>query len=269
MASQAQALERLKEVRCFLLDMDGTVYLGRTPFPGARRFFDTLTARGIKHMFLTNNSSRSAKEYERKLASMGLPAAPGSVYTSGDATIEHLKKSRIGPKIYLLGTASLKRRFEEEGFVITDRGPSAVVLGFDMELTYERVRTACRLITSGVRYIATHPDLVCPVEDGFIPDAGSIAEMIAAATGGKRPLVIGKPEPGLILGALDRLGVSSAQAAMVGDRLYTDMEAGRKAGVLTVLVLSGETDRSMLEESREPPDLVFDDIGSLADALDA
>ncbi|NOZ85100.1 MAG: HAD-IIA family hydrolase [Deltaproteobacteria bacterium] len=271
-------MQRLSNVRCFLLDMDGTVNLGNRPLNGASKFFATLSQKGISHIFLTNNSSRTAAEYERKLSSMGLPAGPGSVYTSGDATIEYLKRNNIGPKLFVLGTRSLRKRFEDEGFVMNDTTPSAVILGFDMELTYDRVRTACRLISSGVRYIATHPDLVCPVEEGFIPDAGSIAEMIAAGTNGKRPVIIGKPEPGIITAALDRIGINPEQAAVVGDRLYTDIAAGKRANVLSILVLSGETTLDMLspDEKNQPqsiikseyPDLVFNDIGELADALD-
>ena len=259
---------RLAAIQCFLLDMDGTVYLGRQVFPGARRFFEQLSRTGRRHLFLTNNSSRTSAEYVDKLAALDLPGGEGAVYTSGDATIEYFVQHGLGRRIYLLGTTSLCQQFEREGFTLTAEQPDAVLLAFDKELTYERVRVACRLIRDGVPYFATHPDFTCPVEEGYIPDAGAMAEMIAAATDGARPQVIGKPERHIIDGALARAGVGPEAAAFVGDRLMTDIAAGVRAGILSILVLSGETTREMLRDAQWQPDLVYPDIGALAEDLD-
>ncbi len=262
----------LAGIELFLVDQDGTVFLGDHLLPGAARFFEVIAAQGRRHLFLSNNSSQSASYYVDKLTRLGLPAAPENILTSGQATIAYLQGELPGARIFLLGTPPLEREFVEGGFELVDGaraladGADAVVLGFDKTLTYEKLEVASRLLLAGVPYFATHGDLVCPTPDGPIPDAGAMIALMEKATG-RTPVIVGKPEPRLVDMARQRFSVPRSATAMIGDRLYTDMEMGRRAGITSILVLSGET--------REPPGedprvtMVFKDLGELADALEA
>lgn len=260
-------LDRLRKMRLYLLDMDGTIYIGKKRISGALELLKLLKKQKKSYMFFTNNSSRSARDYLKKLRRLGLPAQEEQIVTSGQATIEYIKRRTGYERIYLLGTPSLKREFAGSGLKVVGRNPDCVVLGFDKTLTYEKLRRACRLLQDGIPYISTHPDIVCPDEDGPIPDAGSMQLMIQAATGRMPDKIIGKPNKLMIEMALARAGVGRSAVAMVGDRLYTDMEMARRAGVLSVLVLSGETKRRDLEKYAHKPEYVFDSAGKLAGAL--
>ena len=192
--------EQIKRTRLFLLDLDGTVYLGKKLIPGAKRVIKHLREQGIHYVFLTNNSSRSASDYLCKLTGLGLPATKDNIFTSGQATGRYLSEKKRNPRVYVVGTRSLARELASYGAVISD-GEGVVdyvVVGFDTELTYNKIRTACGLIDRGVRYIATNPDLVCPIgERRNLPDCGSICFMIQQATG-KKPYIIGKPRPAMV-----------------------------------------------------------------------
>lgn len=258
----------LTEIRCFLLDMDGTFYLGDRLLPGAIGFMRYLAASGRDYLFLTNNSSRDAGYYAAKLSGMGWPAGRDAILTSGEATALYLKRQKPGARIFLLGTADLEAEFTANGFALTAESPDYVVLGFDKTLTYDKLTTACRLVRSGVPFVATHPDFNCPTEDGYIPDCGAMIEFIAASTG-VRPYVVGKPHRDIVAAAFAKKPYQPHELAIVGDRLYTDIATGKSAGIASILVLSGETAAADLAKADVRPDFVFSGLGELAAALAA
>ncbi len=253
----------IKNAAAYVLDMDGTFYLGNCLLPGAVEFLEFLNQRGIPFCFLTNNSSKSPKDYQDKLIRLGVKPDDARVYTSGDATIAYLKHHYPEKRLYLLGTDSLKKQFIEAGLNTNEREPELAVLAYDTQVTYERLTAFCDLVRKGLPYIATHPDINCPVEGGFAPDAGAFMALIEASAGRKPDIVIGKPNPLIIEGAAERLNVSTQDVVMVGDRLYTDIMLGSTAGVGTVLVLSGETTPEDMGASVVKPDLVCQDLGDL------
>lgn len=255
--------EKLKGISCFLLDMDGTVYLGSKMLPGSLEFLQKVKDAGCDVLFLTNNSSRSANYYAEKLTRLGWPSKPEDILTSGVATAAYLTSLKPQARVYLVGTPDLAEEFERWGIILTEEEPDYVVLGFDTTLTYEKLQTACRLITEGVAYIATHPDINCPTETGYIPDCGSMIALIRESTG-KMPKIIGKPNREIIEAVFSRKRYEAAQMAMVGDRLYTDIATAHNAGVTGILVLSGETKREDLAQSSLQPDFVFANLGEMA-----
>jgi len=258
----------LSSLRAFLLDMDGTVYLGTRLLPGAKGFFRLLARRGIPYLFFTNNSSRDRFLYRDKLVGMGLDVAPDQIITSGEATALYLTARTAYRRLYVLGTPSLEEEFRHAGLVLADEDVDAVVLGFDTTLTYAKLERACHLLRGGAAFIATHPDRVCPTERGPVPDCGSMIALLRKATG-VRPVVIGKPNRRMVAMALRKLGPGyrPRDVAIVGDRLYTDMRMGRRAGLTSILVLSGETKREELATTRDVPDYVFSSLRELAEAL--
>ena len=260
-------MKLINNAKAFAIDMDGTFYLGEQLLPGALEFIELLNARGLPFSFLTNNSSKSPEDYQRKLVRLGVSEEDARVYTSGDATISYLKKHFAGKRVFLLGTESLAHQFSAAGITLDNMNPDVVVLGYDTGITYDRLTRFCDLVRAGLPYIATHPDLNCPVEGGFAPDTGAFMALIEASAGRKADVVIGKPNPLIISGLAARLGVEAGEMAMVGDRLYTDIALGKTAGVGTVLVLSGETKLEDLENSIYLPDLVCEDLSELIKAL--
>ena len=252
----------LAPIQTFMLDLDGTVYLGEELFPWSLPFFNRLRAMGKNYIFVTNNSSRSVDYYVTKLTRMGVTVRPEQVFTSGEATRYYLKKRFRSQAIYLLGTPDLEEEFRRDGFHLTPVNPVAVVLGFDQTLTYEKLRIACALIREGVPFIATHPDFNCPTPEGPIPDCGAMMAAITAATG-VQPKIIGKPYPEMVSALCAKFGLEDRKIAMVGDRLYTDIAMGQAAGITTILVLSGETQPGDLKDSPYHPDLVATDLGEL------
>lgn len=258
----------LSHLRAFLMDMDGTVYLGHRLLPGAKTFFRLLDRRGIPYLFFTNNSARDRFLYRDKLAGLGLDVSPDRVITSGEATALYLTTSTAFRRIYVLGTPSLEHELSAAGLVLADADVDAVVLGFDTTLTYAKLERACHLLRGGAAFVATHPDSVCPTERGPVPDCGSMAALLRKATG-VRPVVVGKPQRRMVTMALRKLGPGyrPGNVAIVGDRLYTDMRMGRRAGLTSILVLSGETKQEELEKTRDIPDYVFPSIRELAAVL--
>ena len=259
-------MAELGKKRLFLLDMDGTIYLDETLFPGTRPFLEAVRAAGGRYLFLTNNSSKSVDAYIAKLARLGIPSRREDFLTSVDALIAHLaaRQPRYH-KCYVFGTASFRSQLAGAGVAVTDRleeDVDCLLVGFDTELTFQKLEDACILLGRGVDFIATNPDWVCPTWYGSVPDCGSVCEMLFRAAG-RRPLVIGKPEPAMVRLALERTGFAPDQAVMVGDRLYTDIAAGVNAGIDTVFVLSGEGTRADLAGSPVQPAWVFEDIAGL------
>lgn len=250
----------MKEIRLYVLDMDGTVYLGDRLLPGALEFLQAVSKRGAAYLFLTNNSSRTADQYVARLRGMGVPVSDDGVLTSGDATIELLRSEGKYQRLYVVATRPVSDMFARAGFTLTAQDAQAVVLTYDTTLTYEKLETLCLLLRRGLPYIATHPDFNCPDPRGPVPDIGSFMACIEASTGRRPDLVVGKPNPGILRGAMLRCAVEPEETMMVGDRLYTDIAAARNAGVNATLVLTGETTREMVRGADQQPDLVVDSL---------
>ena len=255
--------EMLRPVRCFLLDMDGTFYLGNRLIEGSLDFLEALRRTGRTARFLTNNSSRSADSYTRKLAGMGVPEEYQDVITSAHAAAHECQRRFPEGRCFLMGNPDLREELTSMGLNLSDDHPDYVLLAFDTTLRYDRLCVCCDLIRAGLPYIATHPDFNCPTETGFIPDIGSFMALIEASTGRRPDLILGKPYEGIVTEALNRTGFQKREMAMVGDRLYTDVATGVRHGITGILVLSGEASLSDAETSDVTPDLIFDRLSSM------
>ena len=258
----------LNQVKAFVLDMDGTIYLEDLLLPGAVEFVHYLQEAQIPYLFLTNNSSKARRQYHRKLSRLGVAVQEEQIFTSGEATAIYLKEKYARAGIYLVGTPALREEFRQHGYRLTVRHPAAVVLGFDTTLTYKKLWRLCDLVRAGLPYFATHPDLNCPVEGGYMPDIGAMIAFVAAATGRQPDEIIGKPNYAVVEALKTRLQLPAAQICMVGDRLYTDIALGR-AGMRTALVFSGETKQEDLPASPFQPDIVAADLADLLAQLRA
>ena len=259
----------LAEKKLFLLDMDGTIYLGDRLFDGAAEFLRRVRARGGRYVFLTNNSSRGTEAYIEKLARMGITAQPEDFLTSADATIAYLKKTYRDALYYVCGTQSLKSQLRAAGLRVTDTltdGIDVLLLGYDTELTYQKLEDCCILLGRGVDYVATHPDLVCPTSYGYAPDCGSVIAMLDTACH-RRPKVIGKPQPEMVTLALERFACAPKDACLIGDRVYTDIACGRNAGIDTVFVLSGEGIEADREKYGVQPTWMLPNIRAVLEEL--
>ncbi|MCX8064903.1 MAG: HAD-IIA family hydrolase [Candidatus Hydrogenedentes bacterium] len=259
-------MDYIDRIRCFLIDMDGTIYLGNKVYPGAKEFVDYLIATNRKFLFFTNNPTKDSDQYSKKLNGFGIKAGSDKILTSGMATLEYLRRQTNFKRLFVVAPPSFERELAKAGFILTDDKPEAVVVSFDITLTYEKLRKATYFIRKGLPYIGTNPDLVCPTEEGPIPDCGAIASLLYCATG-RYPKYIGKPNPEMIQMALEVLGEDKAVTAMVGDRLYTDMEMAYRSGVTSILVLSGETKLEDLQKVERKPDFVFESVKELLDEL--
>jgi len=259
--------DSLAKVRCFLLDMDGTFYLGDQLLEGALRFIDVLHQQGREFLFLTNNSSKDSQQYAEKITRLGLSIPREKVLTSGEATAIHLQRQKPGARVYIVGTPALENEFVERGFVLTPEMPDFAVLGFDTTLTYAKLWALCDLARAGVPYIATHPDYNCPTGTGFMPDIGAMIAFVKAATGREPDLIVGKPNRLFVEIAAERVGVPVSSMCMIGDRLYTDIALGDTAGIPTILVLSGETQADEVLMSPHQPRYIFQNLGEIADDL--
>ena len=255
--------ERLAKVRCFLLDMDGTFYLGNQLIEGSLDFLSALKRTGRQCLFLTNNSSKSAAFYQEKLARMGVPEEFRQVLTSGQATARYVTARFPGKKAFLLANAIETEEMRALGVEIDQERPDYVLIAFDTELDYHKMTLLCDHVRAGLPYIATHPDFNCPTETGFIPDIGATIAYVKASTGREPDVVIGKPNSGIVEETLRVTGLKKEEMAMVGDRLYTDIATGVNFGMLSILVMSGETTPAMAEASPIKPGLTFDRLSSM------
>lgn len=253
---------KFTDKKLYLLDMDGTLYLGDNLFEGTLEFLEQIKKSCGRYMFLTNNSSKSAQRYVEKLARLGIAATTDDFFTSTEATIIYLADKGY-KKIYAMGTESFKKQLKEANFPITDtyeNDVDCVVISNDQELTFKKLDDVCKILTEkDIPYIATNPDFVCPTEYGYVPDCGCFADIIYAATK-KRPVFIGKPEPEMIYRACEKSGIKKQDAVIFGDRLYTDIRSGVNAGITTVFVLSGEGTMEDVKNSDFKPDFIFKDI---------
>lgn len=260
----------IKNKKLYIFDMDGTIYLGDRVFDCALRFINWLRANGRRVMFFTNNASHTPDFYIEKLNRLGFGASRGEIMTSGDVTIEFLKNHRASKSVYLVGTPELESQFRDSGIKLTcerDIQPDIVITSFDTTLTYAKLERACRYIRNGAEYLSTHPDLNCPTENGSVPDSGAITAFVTASTGAV-PVVFGKPNEMVVRMIGEVTGIDRADMCVFGDRLYTDIALGRKNGVTSVLVLSGETNAEAVERAAlcDRPDFVYDDLGGVLDS---
>ena len=271
--TQTEIEARLRKIKHVALDMDGTIYLGATIFPWTIEFLQNLKANGIGYSFLTNNPSKSLADYLHKLENMGIHATPDEMYTTAVAMVDFLKSKHPEIKrLFVLGTPSTQSQFLDAGFVLTrddaEDVPDAIVLAFDMTLEYSRLCRAAWWVSQGKPYFATNPDKVCPTNlPTVLVDTGSLRACIAEATGRMPDVTLGKPDPEMLSGILEKHGLQRDEVAMVGDRIYTDIAMARNAGVLGVLVLSGETTLETALSSNPQPDLTVENIAELGQLL--
>ena len=252
----------LDGIEAIFLDLDGTIYLGEDLIEGAVDFLGRLEAGGIRRFFLSNNSSKSVGQYLEKLQSLGIPSAEDDILLSTHDLLSWLDSEGV-TESYLVGTEGMREMLEAVGVNTKSESPQYVVLGYDTEITYEKLSTASIHLHNGVPMVASHPDIVCPSPDGGLPDTGAYMDLFEATTGVRPVHVCGKPNAGMILHKVEELGLRPEQCAMVGDRLYTDMEMAERAGVHGILVLSGEATMVDLAESPQSPSLVVDSVSSL------
>jgi len=246
--------------------MDGTIYLGNQILPGAREFIEYLKSTDRKFLFFTNNPTKDVQQYQKKLDLLGIQVSKEQILTSGMATVEFLKRNTTYKNLFTVAPPSFEKELVYAGFNLVQEQPDAVLISFDITLTYEKLKKATYWLLQGIPYIATNPDLVCPTENGPIPDCGSIARLLHACTG-REPRYIGKPNPEMIEMALKILDMQPQHTAMVGDRLYTDMEMAYRAGVTSILVLSGETTQEQLNQAERKPDFVFPSVKKLLESI--
>ena len=250
----------LRDKRVVFIDLDGTVYVGDKPIAGAKEFVERLANRRIPFYFLSNNSSRAQCDYVKKLAAMGIAVEEKNILLSTDGLIDYLVEEGV-KDTYVIGTKSLRERISTAGIRPDSPTPAYVVLGYDTELTYEKLRQGALHLNNGVELLATHCDVVCPTAQGPVPDVGSIAALLEAATGKKPAKVFGKPNREMIQHVMEQHRADPSEVVVIGDRLYTDMAMADAVGCDFVLVLSGETNREDIENTDGFPALVVPDLG--------
>jgi 4-nitrophenyl phosphatase len=258
---------RLEDIRALLVDLDGVIYRGNTPLPGVPEFFRTLQDLDIRYTLLTNNSTLTTEQFVAKVRKMGVPADDHEVLSSAEATATYLSQvAPAGVGVYVIGETGLHESIRRHGFDVESRDPKYVVIGMDRALTYEKLRRGCTLLIGGAGFIASNPDVTLPTEDGLIPGSGAIMAFLRACSG-VEPLVIGKPGTRMLEIGVQRMGIARQQTAMLGDRLDTDVVAGRAAGTPTILVLTGISNQEEVDNSDYKPDFVYADLIELAAAM--
>lgn len=258
----------IHEIECFVLDMDGTIYLGERVIPGAHDLLNFLKQKGIKYCFFTNNSSRSPEDYKAKLKRLGFGSHP-AVITSGDVTADYLLKTYgPTPNVYVVGTEPLIAQLTQAGINCKDTAkPDCVVVGFDTTFCFSKAARAVELLRDGVPFIATNVDAVCPLEDNkVLPDCASICAMLTYATG-RKPKFIGKPFAETAAYIQSATKLPAEKIAVIGDRLYTDMQLALENGMCAVGVLSGEMTKEDIAGSDSKPHYLFDSVAQLYELL--
>ncbi len=265
-----QSTKDLLRKKLYIFDMDGTIYLGNRVFSFAVDFINHLRESGRRVLFFTNNASHTSEFYYKKLERLGFSPREGEIMTAGDVTAEFLLRHRSGKSVYLVGTDELVENYRTRGIELangTEKECDIVVTSFDTSLTYQKMDNACRFVRGGSEYLSTHPDFNCPTEDGFIPDSGAIAAFVTASTG-VTPRYLGKPNRETVDMIVETSGLDASELCVFGDRLYTDIALGKRHGVASVLVLTGETTASDVENAADAdkPDYVFPSLAEV-DAL--
>jgi len=262
--------EKINDLKLFLFDMDGTLYLGDHLFDFTVELLEKLRASGKRYMFMTNNSSKSVNDYIKKLQELGIKSDHEDFVTSSEATAYYLNKHYRGKTLYVCGTESLKEELHSQGYEITEdcEQVEVIVMGFDTELTFKKLQDVSYLLLTkkDIPYIATNPDFVCPTEFGCVPDCGCVCNMLYTVSG-RRPKIIGKPEALMPELAMEKWGCAKEETLVIGDRIYTDIRSGANAGTVTALVLSGETTLDILNESDIKPDMVLESAVEILKAL--
>ncbi|MGO4972477.1 HAD-IIA family hydrolase [[Clostridium] aminophilum] len=260
--------EKLKECELFILDMDGTLYLGDDVFEGAVDFIHTLERTGKQYIYLTNNSSRAGADYIGRLRRLGFPCEKENVFTSGMATGLYLQQNYPGKKCCVVGTKAFREELERYGTQIDDENAEVVVVGFDTELVYHELERAVHFLRRGAPFIAANPDWVCPMpHDEVLPDCGSICALLTASSG-VEPFYIGKPNRNIVDVIAKERRIHNSRICCVGDRLYTDIAVAQNAETVSVLVLSGETDEKMVRETERKPSYVLSDVRAISAILE-
>jgi len=255
-----------REIRSWLMDMDGVLVHEEVPLPGAADFLARLRELGLPFLVLTNNSMYTRRDLAARLRRSGLEVPEESIWTSALATAAFLEDQRPGGSAFVIGEAGVTTALHAAGYTLTDGEPDYVVLGETRTYSFERITRAIRLIIDGARFIATNPDNVGPSADGMLPATGSVAALISRATG-VEPYYVGKPNPLMMRSALNAIDAHSEHTAMIGDRMDTDIVAGLEAGLETILVLSGVTQREDTERHPYVPSRVIDSVADLVDTL--
>lgn len=244
------------------LDMDGTIYLGEKLIPGAKEFLSVLRNKGIKYYYLSNNSSRSKTDYVSKLEHLGIPASTEEIILSTDGVIDFLLSRKID-KTYVVGTQSMKDMFIHAGIEVDSQNPTYIILGYDTELNYLKIKTAALFLQKKIPMLATHKDLVCPTQEGLIPDVGAIMALFKKATRKSPEKIFGKPNKEMLDHIIKRHEVTANNLVIIGDRIYTDMEMANRIGCDFILVLSGETQKEDVAKLITKPTLIVNNLGQL------
>ena len=268
-------LNKIKDCEAIVCDLDGTLYLDGVPFEKSSEFLEKILQSGRKLFYFTNNTSKSRKTYLKRLESIGFPADNQYLITAADCADSYLRSNKFFPNIYLVGNKDLLTDFEQRGYfclseeeVLNQSVPSAVVLGFDTELTYRKIEICYDLLIRDIPYVATHADILCPVgKNHFKPDVGSFISLFETATNGKKPVVVGKPSSHAVQAISERAGIATEKIAFIGDRLYTDMRMANKYNMVGILVLSGETNETMANSSPDKPQIIVNSIQDLLPAF--
>ena len=257
-------MPHLGDIKHLVIDMDGVLYIGNDPMPGLPEFFEFLRERGIGFRLATNNSGLTPQQYAAKVRKLGAEVTPEEIITSGTATARWLaQRHRPGTRVHVFGEDSLRSALTEAGFELADKDVVAVVASIDWSVTYDKIKRACLLIRGGAQFVATNLDPTRPTEEGLVPGTGALIAAIAAGAE-TQPVAIGKPEPIMFEQAMAEMGAQPETTATLGDRIDTDMIGGARAGLRTIMVLSGATGRAAAEAYG--PDLIFEDIAALTQA---
>ncbi|RAH13444.1 MAG: HAD family hydrolase [Methanobacteriota archaeon] len=253
----------LEGIKAVFMDLDGTLYLGDKPIDGVNDFLSRLTERGIKKFYLSNNSSRSKKDYIKKLADFDINAIESEILLSTDDLLGWLKNNDFS-RTYTIGTKSMCSMLEEHGIQTSSDKPEIIVLGYDTEINYDKLTKSSIFLHKGIPLVASHPDTVCPSPEGGLPDVGAYLALIEATTGVRPVHICGKPNPGMLLHKISELGLQPNQVAMIGDRLYTDIEMANRVGCLSVLVLTGEATKEDAMLAEQKVDIIVNSVSELA-----
>lgn len=258
---------KIKGIKAFVLDMDGTIYLGNQLFPYTKAFLDKVQQTKRRYYFFTNNSSNDIVAYMRKLSNFGIHIHENQLMVSTHVLLCYMETYCDKKSVYIVGTPALRREFAKRGWQWNEMDPDIVIVAFDTTLTYEKIEAACRFIRNGATYYGVNPDVNCPMENNtFLPDCGSIAKLIEASTG-YLPEFFGKPSKRTLAYIIEKTGCQPNEIAMIGDRLYTDIAVTHNSDVTSILVMSGETTVNDLDKSVLKPDIIIDNIGVLVDIL--
>lgn len=258
-------IDKINKIKAFVLDMDGTIYLGKELFPFTKKFLEDVEKAQKRYYFFTNNSSKDQQTYINKLDDFGIKISKEQMMISNHVAISYLKEHYKGKSLYIVGTPLLIHEFEEAGFELTEDEPDIVLLGFDTTLNYEKLKKACEHIRNGCIYFGMNPDLNCPMEGGtFIPDCGSMAKLIEASTG-RYPEFFGKPSKYTLDYIIRKTGCKPEEIAIIGDRLYTDIAVADRSDVTSILVLSGESKKEDVKDSDIKPDYIVKNLSEIFD----